>query len=154
MVGGIASLIDMQKHLKELATEGGIAGLVDVESYVVVAPGDDYISDNEKSLSEHSQIKQVFVTVEQAFEILGKSLRRLDEIGRKQAQPLFDALIQHPEKALELGMRYNVIATTNLPAKPQLTESEAEFATKTTKLIRDGKLKYKSPQTKTTTGDS
>lgn len=41
-----------------------------------------------------------------AFEVLGKSLAQLDEIGRQQIQPLFEALIKNPENAIQYGKRY------------------------------------------------
>lgn len=41
-----------------------------------------------------------------AFEVLGKSLAQLDEIGRQQIQPLFEALIKNPENASHYGKRY------------------------------------------------
>jgi hypothetical protein len=60
-----------------------------------------------------------------AFKVLGESLATLDEIGRQQIQPLFEALIKHPENAFQYGNRYtSTVAAAKENASPHSVGSK------------------------------
>lgn len=149
---GIAALLD-GKYSKNLSP-GGIAEL-HLEQRAIVGSADGA----GKGANAVSDFVTEADSLAYAFATLGQSLSKLDDIGRKQVQPLFEALLVNPQKAAELGQRY--IATTGvafknapLPDKPQLSKEEDEFATNVTREMRSGKLKPNNIQRKVTSRDT
>lgn len=77
-----------------------------------------------------------------AFVTIGASLAKLDTIGRRQAQPLFDALLATPENAAELAERYlaTVGASRSTPAPtPSPQQAVAARGSKPSKPTKQGK---------------
>ncbi len=147
IAGGIAALVD-EKYFNTISP-GGIASLIDKNSSTG-SSSSDTVSRRGKGAVERGQLDDR-ITV--AFAFLGESLQRLDEIGRKQAQPLFEALLAHPEKATEFANRYiaitNVpVSTKPLPDAPALSQEEEALATNLTERIRSGELDTKNIQRK------
>jgi hypothetical protein len=146
---GIAALLD-GKYAKTLSP-GGIADLHQGQKLMVGTVGKE-AQTLENCVSEADLLASAFAT-------LSQSLSKLDNIGRKQVQPLFEALLANPKNAAELGRRY--IATTGVAFKkepiadrPQLSNDEDEFATKVTRDMRSGKLKPNNIQRKVTPRDT
>jgi hypothetical protein len=68
--------------------------------------------------------QQPRMDVVMAFKVLGESLAALDDIGRQQVQPLFEALIKHPENASQYGNRYtSTVAAAKDNASPPISGS-------------------------------
>lgn len=149
---GIAALLD-GKYAKTLSP-GGLADLPHGQSTFVGSA--NTVGKGARTLANFASEADSLAS---AFAALGQSLNKLDDIGRKQVQPLFEALLANPKKATELGQRY--IATTGvafskepLPNRPQLSKEEDEFATNVTREMRSGKLKPNNIQRKITTRDT
>ncbi len=149
---GIAALLD-GKYAKTLAP-GGIADLYLSQNAIVGSATTS--GKGGKSLADFVSEADSLAL---AFATLGQSLNKLDDIGRKQVQPLFEALLVNPKNAAELGQRY--IATTGVafkkdstPDRPQLSNEEDEFATNVTRDMRSGKLKPNNIQRKVTPRDT
>lgn len=153
IAGGIAALVD-EKYFNSISP-GGIGSLID-KNNSTGSTGSGTVNRKGKG-TEDRRYQDEQITV--AFGLLGESLMRLDEIGRKQAQPLFEALIANPEKATEFANRYvamtNVsLSSPSLPKAPTLSKEEEVFATNLTKGLRSGDLDTKNIQRKITARDT
>jgi len=70
-------------------------------------------------------------TASEAFEALGAQLSGLDELGLQMAAPVFAALLEHPERAAELGEQFAALVEMRRlppPGSPKPTRKKTTAA--------------------------